>query len=270
VLDDPTDERPAAPRSPPAFAGMLSAKARAAGAGDLLHEIEADLGGLPTGLPASLRGLTPEPAPGALEPPEPSLPDTPRPVRGRPLWLREGGELAHLGSDADAVLEGEPGAELSTMPPLSYDRQGPISIRVSTVPPAPQASATVELDPDPPLDPTLRAVMRALDAQGKALAEQATALSALRSELHAAQGGQLSTLLDSHERVEAAKERARVEAHHEAAERAERNAWLRKMAAAALGIATIAAHVLCAYALGRPDTRELAEVVIRYVLGGEM
>lgn len=109
---------------------LLSREAR-----DLLHDVDADLTDLPTGIPAAARVGTPEPAPSsrtaepaALEAPEPTLPDTPRPPRGRPIWLREGGEVVS-GIEHDEPIEGESAASLSTLPPLSPERQETPTLR---------------------------------------------------------------------------------------------------------------------------------------------
>ena len=116
----------------------------------------------------------------------------------------------------------------------------------------------VELDPDPPLDPAIAELRRMLG-------EQATAIGALRAELASAQGGQLATLLDSHERTEAARQRALVEATHAAKERAEWGAWVRTQLTRLFAGASIAA----AYVWGRPDTHELIDQLTRVLTGGD-
>ena len=75
MLDEPTDERPAATRSPPAFAGTLSATVGFA------------LADLPTEQPAPHRAATPRPTAREVEldAPAPSLPpQTPAPVSREP------------------------------------------------------------------------------------------------------------------------------------------------------------------------------------------
>lgn len=123
------------------------------------------------------------------------------------------------------------------------------------------AEALVEVEPDPDLDPPEGAIARL----ERLIAEQTTAISAFRSELAESQGGQLSTLLDSHERTEAAREEARTRAEHAAKERAEWGAWMRtQITRCFAGLTGVAL-----YAWGRPDTHELIGQILKIIVGGE-
>ena len=219
-------------------------------------DLDADLADQPTGLPASLRGATPQPAPEALEAPEPSLPATPRPATPRPLWLRREAELTIPGSDASEVLEGEPGADLSTMPPISARDPQPISVRIPTVPPAPQVSAAVVLEEEP------------TTAELRELRELRTQLVAWKAEIAAERGGGVREVLDSHERTEAAKERARVEAEHWGRRKAKWDEWLMIQ----LGRLFVAITLAVGYIWGDTGTKAMIagswDTIVRWMTGG--